>query len=268
MCGLIGFVGEELTLQSKIEVFKKTMIASAYERGMDATGIVFENKDKFSVYKKGVSADEFFELKKINNALEKMRSKFLFGHVRHGTGGSKKDNNNNHPIVGLDWTILHNGVVNMEDIKDYKYKGETDTERIVAALDTYGLEKGLAQIRGGASLIILNNTTHKIYLWRHANPLKVIWDKGLLVLISEEDLYSEYYNYVDIGINLKGGERKDLFIGQTEEEVLYELDVLNKRIVPIKVIEAKKYYVPYAGTRYDYMQEEDNWFEHKKKYEI
>jgi len=260
MCGLVGFIGEDKLTKQQMDSFIETMKLSSLSRGTDATGILYKKGRRWEVLKKGVSADEFFQNKKVKEDIKGIKSHAIFGHVRHGTGGHEKDNANNHPIIGKRYTVLHNGVVTMNRIHNYKYDGETDTEILVSHLDTFGLKKGLGNISGSASLIIMENKTKKIYLWRTVNPLDVIWDKqnNLLILISDKNLYDNMYAYKDLGgLKLKGQSRDDLFTGETKAQILYEIDLKKRLLKEIEKVEPKRYsYVRYNNHSYGWNKNE------------
>lgn len=168
MCGICGAMGPSINQ----DFFKKLLIGSKI-RGTDATGFYAsycDDRDSYIV-KNNVDADVFFE-KDASIISERLAgAKILIGHTRAATIGSCNDNNNNHPLYGNRYVLVHNGSVSTTDsIKDYKYLGKVDSEKALAMIETHGLE-GLRKIHGSASLVWSARGDNKVFFWRHTNPM-------------------------------------------------------------------------------------------------
>jgi predicted glutamine amidotransferase len=271
MCGIAGFMvlGKEHFGEKDLKVMERTVISSI-KRGTDATGVMYGTMGVgYGYCKHGVPAPMFFKNNFKMSTLLGMN--YAMFHTRSGTGGKPSDNNNNHPIIGADYTILHNGIVSqMDKVKGYKYKGECDTELIVAKLDDLGLKAGLREVKGSASLIIYEHKTNKIFLWRYNNPMKIVFDNesGLVVMISDEELYYGYNSWDSFGDIWFKKKNKDLKVASTEEEMLYELTLTG--INEVCEVESKGWsggyvYAPSVQTDWDKKWDEDRAKAYDKK---
>ncbi len=173
MCGIFGFISNKPSTDN-LELTKRLLVASD-SRGKDASGILVVRADgTYEVQKAPVEAQKFVsvldKMKKIIN-----EAVVIVGHTRTATVGKPENNENNHPIESDDWIMVHNGsCTNMDKVKDYKYKGEVDSELLLSHLQVGGLE-GLRQLgRGSASVAFINKSKPlELYLWRDSNPCHV-----------------------------------------------------------------------------------------------
>lgn len=190
MCGILGFATVKPSADNA-KYFKRILRLSS-SRGADATGIAYVDGKRIIVAKEPISSGEFIKdvLPKYIDGLAK--TKIALGHTRTPTMGTPKDNNNNHPVESKDWILIHNGTVTcMERLKDYKYKGQVDSEVLLSYVQEYGLEKGLPYVgRGSAAVALINRSElDTIYLWREANPIKIAHDEAsnTVFFASQED---------------------------------------------------------------------------------
>jgi hypothetical protein len=208
-------------------------------RGADATGVAFQTqKSKFIIAKKAIAAKDFIkdELIKYKEALEV--TNMAIGHTRFPTQGSPKDNNNNHPVESDNWILVHNGsVTSMPRIKEYKYKGEVDSEILVSYIECMGLEKALPFVeRGTASIAIINkNEPNTLYLWRETNPMFLAYDdKSRTIFFSSQD------NFLEVGLSNRLLFFSSFQIRKLPENLLVKI-TLPLRMTNMGVIETMKY---------------------------
>lgn len=154
MCGIfgIGLLSSIDTNAAVLRCILKKLASNAQERGSDATGYAFTSKNKVTIFKHNVSANEFIKLYNYKKTVrDNLSSKHLpysvIGHTRQQTQGSHKNTDNNHPIKTGSVVGVHNGVINndkqlfaeMSDITNGRIKriGEVDSEIIFRLIDHY-----------------------------------------------------------------------------------------------------------------------------------
>lgn len=134
MCGIVGFVGEELAAPILLEGLRRLEY-----RGYDSAGIAVRDEDVVVVKEKG----------RIQNLQELVDSEnpqgtIGIGHTRWATHGAP-DQINAHPHQSMNGvvTLVHNGIIEnyielKEDLisKGYEFKSQTDTEVIAQLFDS------------------------------------------------------------------------------------------------------------------------------------
>lgn len=184
MCGIIGYVGKENSIDIMIGGLKKLEY-----RGYDSAGIAFKENNNIKVIKsKG----------KINNLEKKLiKQKYNtncgIGHTRWATHGEANEINA-HPHSSKNLSIVHNGIIeNYLDIKKmlidkgFTFESETDTEVLAKLIDynynedkEEAINKSLKMVKGSYALgIIFNDENNKIYAIKKDSPLIIgISEKG------------------------------------------------------------------------------------------
>ncbi len=154
-------------------------------RGREATGVAsFDlEEEKIYVYKAHSDVDDFFEK---GLKIEHIKGATL-GHNRAPTKGSPENKDNNHPMFHKHWCLIHNGTVSNENIKDYPYKGICDTEVILSLIETHGIEAALPMIKGSAALAMFNKDTFDFILYKHSNPLNLLYIPDVLFAFSSQE---------------------------------------------------------------------------------
>jgi len=176
MCGILGFASDKPS-EEHYQVLRRLFIASA-QRGRDATGIAIHKGNEILVVKQAVSAEDF-----IKDVLPKYKKQvceatLVIGHTRKWTVGKPDDNNNNHPVISDNHVMVHNGCCTQVDkIDGYKYRGEVDSELLLAHVETKGI-KGLEELGfgSGAVLILRKDNPTTMWLWRHHEPCHLGYD--------------------------------------------------------------------------------------------
>jgi len=209
------------------------------QRGKDATGIATYDNEGIQIVKQAVKASELsYDLLK--------EGVFYQGHTRHTTKGKEQDNFNNHPFTSRDKKLLltHNGVLqNENELKTYNTKIKTDSYQIMQQLEKHRSEGGLTtndvketceKLAGSFALSIIDTENNRLFLLRHSNPLKIMFNHS-----TGELVYASLYNMIR---GAYGEESKyQTFIGEIEEDMIYEFDLKNRVFVNQDTFTAKKY---------------------------
>jgi len=234
MCGLLGFFTEQPSKENFVKY--EVLLEDIEFRGTDATGSMvyreWKNRGgRCRVVKKPVKATEYIKtsLPKIKEEIE--RSPLVIGHVRAKTQGAASDNNNNHPVFGKRWLITHNGsVTTMDKVHGYTYKGEVDTEYIVAQLETKGLD-GLKETRGSAGLVIFDMMADNptVYLWAHNQTFYLGYESSTKTWwwASVEKCLQTIADHMISPFHT------DMRIEKVPEDVLYKIERLNNGSIVI-----------------------------------
>lgn len=190
MCGIFGFITNNPS-EENLEVLKDLCYLSA-ARGTDSTGIAIVSKNRVLIEKEPVPSPDFIKKYLPKYEKEIAKSNIVIGHTRKWTQGKPNDNNNNHPVISDNWIMVHNGMCSsMDRIKDYKYRGEVDSEVLLSYVEKYGIQEGLTYLSGYAAIASLNlKKPNDLYLWRHRENIYVGYDreKSTLFFCSSKDI--------------------------------------------------------------------------------
>lgn len=163
MCGIIAGLGNNLTK----ELIRKGLLLTQ-TRGKDATGVFQTN---MGIVKNGTDASQFVESDLFNKVVD--NNDLFIGHCRAATSGKPHDNNNNHPMIGNKWIMVHNGVVSMRKLETYQYKGECDTEVLLSYMERdKNIEEAFHDTHGSAAVVFssvkeVEEGKKIIYFWRN-----------------------------------------------------------------------------------------------------
>lgn len=209
--------------------------------------------DGIKVVKEAIASDEFItkHFKAIKPDI--VKAHMVIAHTRAWTQGHPNNNNNNHPVASKQYVMVHNGTCSLMDrIKGYPYKGTVDSEVLLSYVERDGIEKGLAELRGTASVAIFDSKDKRgLWLWRHGNPLVLGYNERLQSIffgsteaIMEEGL-SDLLNFFT-----------SFHMRETAEDWLYSLQHTPLKISCIKEIEPKKLWVQsWAGKNFSELTE-------------
>ena len=217
MCGIavvINYGGEKIDPS-----FLRGMFHDMANRGSDASGIYFEreeggrtirrlfegpmeSKDLWRLLQEPSKKDLKMYGSFINKYALTGKEKFLMFHTRAKTRGDEKAAHNNMPIFSDNYFLVHNGMVSNKRLEKYQYKGEVDSEEILASVETYGVAEGLSQIAGSMAIGLKPKKENVVYLYRNSNPLDVLYfkEQGLLVACSSGSYVK--YQEKDFGAEL------------------------------------------------------------------
>lgn len=181
MCGIIGYVGNDVLLSQTVEMLEKLEY-----RGYDSAGVAFLKDNQIETIK---SVGKISELKsKIDNNIF---SNCIVGHTRWATHG-KPSIENSHPHCSFDnkWCIVHNGIIeNFSELKQdivnknnkIIFKSQTDSE-VFANLLTLNQNLGplknivncCEKVKGSFAFAIINSEVpNTIFLAKRNSPLYV-----------------------------------------------------------------------------------------------
>lgn len=250
MCSIFG------TNIKDIDKLKKLAIEGEV-RGTDATGIASIDSETIQITKSDVKASQL-DYDNIN------LGNFFLGHTRKTTQGKEGNNENNHPFISQDNTLLlaHNGIIyNDKELWTYDTDIETDSFVVMQQLekvkeDNMGLtidnvKTVCEKLRGSFTLTILDTYTNTLFLLRHSNPLKIMYnaETGELVYASLTKMIRKAY-----------GEETDFgtFIGETQEDLIYEFDLDTNTFVNQREFSPKTYNKTTRTRNYNYWSKTGN----------
>lgn len=132
MCGIVGYIGNK-----NAQDFLITSLKRLEYRGYDSAGIVTLDGDQATLLRsKG----------KITNLEEKVAKskkddKIGIGHTRWATHGEPSEKNA-HPHQSGTIYLVHNGIIEnykelKEQLKDHRFKSDTDSEVLAALIDSF-----------------------------------------------------------------------------------------------------------------------------------
>lgn len=187
MCGIVGYVGNELATPILIDSLKKLEY-----RGYDSAGIAVLDGENIIVRKsKGA-------LKVLQDRIanETIKGSIGIGHTRWATHGEPSDLNA-HPQTNVSGTIavVHNGIIeNHSQLKQWLqsqgtvFKSQTDTEVVAHLINFFYSQTGdifsavmdaLAKLEGSYALgVLCKNFPDRIIAARNESPLVVGLGKG------------------------------------------------------------------------------------------
>ena len=184
MCGIIGYIGQDVSTKRLVE----GLYALEY-RGYDSAGVSAFTEDGVLVTVKAQGRLKNVE-EKLKDHSELFNSHCGIGHTRWATHGAPSDTNS-HPHGTESLMIVHNGIIeNYVELKaeliaeGYAFKSDTDTE--VAALlldrnykltdgDKYkAIKKTLGEVKGAyAFAILFADDPTRIWATKKDSPLIV-----------------------------------------------------------------------------------------------
>ena len=175
MCGIIGYVGKNKTINVLINGLKFLEY-----RGYDSSGIAYIQNNQIKIIKSTGKVQELE--KKID---QNILSDIGIGHTRWATHGIPNEVNA-HPHHQGNTTIVHNGIIeNYIELKkklakNYQFKSETDTEVVCALIDSLSkkeskllaIKHAMEKIIGSFAIaIIFDDEKDTIYAIRKDSPM-------------------------------------------------------------------------------------------------
>jgi len=179
MCGIGGYYhcgsNKQKTPQGVKQALRK-LWDSLQERGSDAAGIAYESPTGTRHFKRGIPAFELSPLA-MNLAFGMNRPpQWVMLHTRAATHGRPDQNKNNHPLMGYNMALCHNGVVSNKEtvLKHFNVEAEreVDTEAILVALKKGGINAVSKHVKGSMSISWAKGKT--MHLWTNGlSPLVI-----------------------------------------------------------------------------------------------
>jgi len=164
MCGIGGFIKEGNVEDEFLKNLIRDLAIQLQSRGQDACG-VYTSIGQGIVNKAPGPASRF-------QAWPEHYGQVTLVHARAATHGTPRNNNNNHPIIGLEKVLIHNGIVWGEKLADYPYKGECDSEILLSYIERFGITEGLKKSHGSIAAAFCDMAApKKLWLYSYSSPL-------------------------------------------------------------------------------------------------
>jgi glucosamine 6-phosphate synthetase-like amidotransferase/phosphosugar isomerase protein len=234
MCGISGFVNLGMT-NEQCKLLAETLLTELESRGTDSTGI----------YTNGWVIKAPFKATNFVDFLPDEYGKLTLLHNRWWTSGEPKDNNNNHPIFSDNWVLVHNGVIEMDRLATYSYKGKVDSEVLLSYIEKEGLVPAIKKIQGTAAIAAIDKRESCIYLWRNTNPIALgLVPRKVLMFASETDAI---FNAADAVFGSVQKRFSKALVVHTAVDTLMRLSDKG-RVKDVCKVQAKSNYKPYKYT--------------------
>ena len=175
MCGIVGYKGKR-----NVKNVLLNGLQTLEYRGYDSAGIAVLDNDKIRLVK---SVGKIDDLREKLKRYEFDSVKCGIAHTRWATHG-KVSEENSHPHKVGRVTIVHNGIIENykeieRDLSDYKFKSETDTERVCALIDSFyngdneleAISETIKLLKGSYALVIMFDGKDKIFGVKKDAPL-------------------------------------------------------------------------------------------------
>ena len=218
MCRLAAIVhfGNQRISSQEVEQFLKNM----KNGGVDATGMIFVQKDKYSYSKFPGTIERISDFHQKTEGLIQ-NSEAIILHTRQATHGNPANNNNNHPILGQKYLLVHNGVLSLDE--KFPACGTTDTEQLLRSMEQYGIKRGMEKARGSCSIIFINKKSRDIFFYTNNGSIVAGWDKTrkIFFLASTEEIILNSVNRPLFHCLFNGIE-----IAGIKKNVLYRIQIL------------------------------------------
>lgn len=204
MCGIVGFIGQKNA--------KDVIISGLHKleyRGYDSAGVALLINNNVDIYKtKGRVND-------LECLVSNLDSNLGIGHTRWATHG-EPNYVNSHPHASSSnrFIIVHNGVIeNSQELKlneliDYKFLSQTDTEVIVNLIEHFSknmnvekaIRKTISILEGSYALIIIDTFEQsKLYIAKNKTPLLIgTSDIGITIASDLIALIGHSSNYMSL----------------------------------------------------------------------
>jgi hypothetical protein len=202
-------------------------------RGEDATGYYSLGT---GIVKDSIPAKDFINKNMVKNVDDE---NFVIGHCRAASGNSIaniKDPKNAHPFESKNWILVHNGIVNMDPIKNYPYTSNVDSESILAYIEKTSLKNAISSIKGSAALVLYAKHQKKLYFWTDGNrPLSLAFYHNVIFFASTKVIMKKALEVKnDYGIFPK------ISYATLYEFELLEFDLAKNKFTRKGIIEPKK----------------------------
>ena len=192
MCGIVGYIGDENAVPILLDGLSKLEY-----RGYDSAGIaVYENND-FTIQK---AVGKLKNLCKKTDLKNSMNATKGIGHTRWATHG-KATENNAHPHFSERFVLVHNGIIENEEVlrkkflNEVKFNSDTDTEVIVHLLQLFSsdnedicvaIQHLISELEGSYALAIMDrNNPDTIYAVKNKSPLLIGKGNGFNMIGSD-----------------------------------------------------------------------------------
>ena len=234
MCGIVGYIGNN-AIKNTI-----TGLKNLEYRGYDSSGIAYIKNNNKNKKKEVGRIDNLLTNLDYDNSVN-----IAIAHTRWATHG-EANKTNAHPHKVGKITLVHNGIIEnyeklKENLTDYNFISNTDTEVIAALIDKlynkYNdmklvLSKITNLLKGSYALAIINDDiTDKIFAIRKDSPLIIGYDNKSTIIASDipailhvtkKYYLLDNYNILEISSNELNIYDKDLNKIKKEENIYDE----------------------------------------------
>ncbi|MCD6419363.1 MAG: glutamine--fructose-6-phosphate transaminase (isomerizing) [Synergistetes bacterium] len=205
MCGIVGYIGEEI----EIVPFLIGGLRDLEYRGYDSAGVVFLDDGRLNVVKTEGKVNRLLNKLENRNLIHR-RSTLGMGHTRWATHGAPSDDNA-HPLTdsSMDFAVVHNGIIeNHVELRrelqsdGYNFVSDTDTEVIVYLVKKYyrgnlldAVRQAVKRLSGAFAVGIVSRfELDKVILVRQGSPLVVGMGSGAMYFASDVTPFLAYTN--------------------------------------------------------------------------
>ncbi len=187
MCGLFGIVVRDssvLPRGSASDVIA-ALVAASETRGREASGLAVLGAEGLSIFKRPLRGRVLLRSEEAREMLEQMEAAIeaggeaaCIGHTRMVTNGDPRREDNNQPVAGRSFAVVHNGIITNEAAlwasnPSLRREAEVDTEvmvrlterSIAAGLGVLAAVQSVAvEIEGGNSFAVLDSIEGDVVL--------------------------------------------------------------------------------------------------------
>ena len=187
MCGLFGIVVRDSAVLRRGDASDviAALVAASETRGKEASGLAVLATDGLTVFKRPVRGRVLLRSDESQQMLEQMEEAIrvggkaaCIGHTRMVTNGDPQRDDNNQPVAGGSFAVVHNGIITNEAAlwasdSSLRREAEVDTEvmvrlterRIAAGRGILAAVQDIAvEIEGGNSFAVLDGTDGDVVL--------------------------------------------------------------------------------------------------------
>lgn len=208
MCGIAGWYAWGKA-RPNADIVRGLLLAQQ-TRGMDAAGFAYFEPDtnKVIVRKQQGPAAKLIDDVPVEIWRRVASSPIGLLHARASTKGSEKNNENNHPVTGGGWTVVHNGHVRNDDELWDHYMREDKSLKRWAEVDTSAiplvLSRGSTYIDSLERLAILGGsvTTAALSLAQPTHLALARLGSNDLYLVADTENSILYYTSAAVGIRV------------------------------------------------------------------
>jgi len=204
MCGIVGYIGDEDTVNILLESLRKLEY-----RGYDSAGMaIIDNEGKTRIFKiEG-------EISELESIIPEISSRVGIGHTRWATHG-RPTTENAHPHCSGNICVVHNGIIeNYQELKDelilegFVFISDTDTEVLAHLINKYdtgdlrlAVSTAMGHVRGSYAIGVLSNEhPDELIAARKDSPLIIGLGKDENFIASDIPAILKYTNrimYID-----------------------------------------------------------------------
>lgn len=216
MCGIIGYSICRYT--GSMQEFLYRGLIESETRGLDATGFVAFDGHSLLDDKRPIKATKFVKQSKAFKRINNFRPTTVIAHCRAATGGAKPERNrNNHPFIGDNIAIVHNGIIPNHSawpsFAGLKFRTDTDSEVILRWLEDgikikesifEAIKRFSVAVPNSASYAIaaMEKATGRLYLFRNSlRPMAIARVQNGIVFASTEDILKKALEKSGFGQN-------------------------------------------------------------------